>query len=76
MIQDIKENTNEDLLEVIRKKLHCTYISDLRNEPNNTFARQLLKKINLKKYSNKVLNDAYNYLFCSEDDTHFQENIL
>ena len=76
MIFNIKDNTSDDLLEVIRQKLHCTYISDLRNEPNNTFARQLLKKINLKKYSNKVLNDAYNYLFCSEDDTHFQENIL
>lgn len=75
MIQDIKENTNDDLLEVIRQKLHCTYISDLRNEPNNTFARQLLKKLNLKNYSNKVLSDAYNYLFCSEDDCHFQENI-
>ena len=73
MIQDIKENTNEDLLEVIRQKLHCTYISDLRNEPNNTFARQLLKKINLKKYSNKVLNDAYNYLFSNEDDFYFEQ---
>lgn len=70
MIQDIRESITDDLLEVIRKKLNCTYISDLRNEPNNTFARQLLKKINLKKYSNKVLNDAYNYLFCSEDDCH------
>lgn len=73
MIQDIKEKTNDDLLEVIRKKLNCTYISDLRNEPNNTFARQLLKKINLKKYSNKVLNDAYNYLFSNEDDFHFEQ---
>ena len=73
MIRDIKENTNEDLLEVIRQKLHCTYISDLRNEPNNTFARHLLKKINLKKYSNKVLNDAYNYLFSNEDDFHFEQ---
>ncbi len=73
MIQDIKEKTNDDLLEVIRKKLNCTYISDLRNEPNNTFARQLLKKFNLKKYSNKVLNDAYNYLFSNEDDFHFEQ---
>ena len=76
MIQDIKEKTNDDLLEVIRQKLHCTYISDLRKEPNNTFARLLLKRINLKKYSPTVLNDAYNYLFRSEDDTHFQENII
>ena len=75
MIFNIKDNTSDDLLEVIRQKLHCTYISDLRNEPNNTFARLLLKRINLKKYSHNVLNDAYNYLFCSEDDTHFQENI-
>lgn len=73
MIQDIKENTNDDLLEVIRQKLHCTYISDLRNEPNNIFARQLLKKINLKKYSNKVLNDAYNYIFCCNGDVQTEE---
>lgn len=73
MIQDIKEKTNDDLLEIIRKKLNCTYISDLRNEPNNTFARLLLKRLNLKKYSHNVLNDAYNYIFCGSGDVQTEE---
>lgn len=62
----LRDSTSDDLLELIRQKLHCTYISDLRNEPNNSFARLLLKKPNLNKYSLKVLNDTCIYLYCGQ----------
>ena len=70
----IKESINGDLLEVIKQKLHCTYISDLRNEPTNSYAREQFKKMNLKKYSLKVLNDACRYIYCYNDDDRVFEN--
>lgn len=76
MIQDIRESITDDLLEVVRQKLHCTYISDLRNEPNNSFARQILSKINLAKYSLRVLNDTCNYIYCSKFDFHSHESAI
>ena len=76
MILNIKDSTSDDLLELIRQKLNCTYISDLRNEPNNSFARQLLKKLNLKKYSLRVLNDTCSYLYCGQGGFTSQESAI
>ena len=76
MIYNIKDSTSDDLLDIIRQKLHCTYISDLRNEPNSGFARLILKKINLKKYSLKVLNDTCNYIYCSKGNFTSQESAI
>jgi hypothetical protein len=51
-----------DLFEFLKNALGCTYISDLRIKPYNTMAKFLLSKINLKKYSKKQVEDAFNYI--------------
>ena len=76
MIFNNKDNTPDDLLEVIRQELNCTYISDLRNEPNNSFARLMLRKLNLRRYSLKVLNDACSYIYCGKGDFTSQESAI
>lgn len=53
----------KSLLEVIFHKIACTYLSDLRYEPYNSIAKQILKQINLKSYSNAEIYDAFEYLF-------------
>ena len=49
----------KDLLEELRKKVRCAYISDLRIKKYN-------KKVKLTDYKQSVVDDARNYLFEAE----------
>lgn len=59
----ITVRNNDDLLELVRKKVKCTYISDLRKEPENTFAKAKLRKLSLNGYPLKTLNDVCRYIY-------------
>ena len=50
---------DKDLLEELRKKVRCAYISDLRIKKYN-------KKVKLTDYKQSVVDDARNYLFETE----------
>ena len=49
----------KDLLEELRKKVRCAYISDLRIKKYN-------KKVKLTDYKQSVVDDARNYIFEAE----------
>ena len=49
----------KDLLEELRKKVRCAYISDLRIKKYN-------KKVKLTDYKQSFVDDARNYLFEAE----------
>lgn len=53
----------KDLLEVLRKKVGCAYISDLRTKEYNEKGIKAFEKINLKDYEQSMVDDARRYLF-------------
>ena len=59
-----------ELLEKLRNRLGCLYISDLRYEPYKLLAKQELQTLNLQEYTLRVLTDAAQYLY--ETNTHFE----
>lgn len=56
-----KEN-DDDLFEMVRRTVGCTYISDLRIYPYRKKAIGVMTKIDLSGYSQKVLEDMAEYL--------------
>ena len=60
----------KDLLEELRKKVRCAYISDLRIEKYNKKVKRLFKKVKLTNYKQSVVDDVRNYLFEAEQLTH------
>lgn len=48
--KNVWPNQQADLLEILRCRLNCTYISDLRIEPYNSCARALLDMMDLSEY--------------------------
>ena len=60
----------KDLLEELRKKVRCAYISDLRIKKYNKKVRRHFKKVKLTNYKQSVVDDARNYLFEAEQLTH------
>lgn len=56
----------KDLLEELRKKVRCAYISDLRIKKYNKKVRRHFKKVKLTNYKQSVVDDARNYLFETE----------
>ena len=60
----------KDLLEELRKKVRCAYISDLRTPKYNKKVRRHFKKVKLTNYKQSVVDDARNYLFETEQLTH------
>lgn len=53
----------EDLFEILREKVSCEYISDMRYEPYKSIAQKHLSKMDLSIYGLEVLNDACNYFY-------------
>ena len=53
----------EDLFEILREKVSCEYISDMRFGPYKFIAQKHLSKMDLSIYGLEVLNDACNYLY-------------
>jgi len=55
---------NKDLFEEIALCVGCDYVSDLRREPFNRFAKEMLaQSIDLDGYPLGVLSDIYEYLY-------------
>ena len=59
-----------ELLEKLRNRLSCLYISDLRYEPYKLLAKQELQTLNLQEYTLRELTDAAQYLY--EANTRFE----
>ena len=60
-LRDRKSN-DPDLLEYLQSILRCTYLSDLRTEPYNSRARQLMTQISLAAFPSRQVSDAFHYL--------------
>lgn len=54
-----------DLFELLKNKLGCDYISDMRYGDVNRQAKYLMKDIDFKSYSTFVLSDMAEYLYKS-----------
>lgn len=54
-----------DLFELLKYKLECDYISDMRYGNINEKAKYLMKSIDFKSYSTFVLSDMAEYLYKS-----------
>lgn len=59
-----------ELLEKLRKRVGCLYISDLRYEPYKLLAKQELQALNLQEYTLRELTDAAQYLY--EANAHLE----
>lgn len=57
--------TDLDLLEDLRKKVKCAYISDMRYSYQN-IARKEFEKMDLSQYPNEMYKDAFHYLYKEE----------
>lgn len=58
-----------DIYEVLKKKIGCEYISDLRYEPYNTKAKEWMKDLDIERLSVSELNDIAEYLYGKELDS-------
>lgn len=56
------------LLETIQSILKCEFLSDLRYEPYNKMAKEILKNINLKCYSSRDIYSTFEYLFSKKGE--------
>ena len=56
------------LLDTIQAIIGCEYLSDLRYEPYNTMAKEVLKSINLKYYSSHDVYNTFEYLFSKKGE--------
>jgi hypothetical protein len=54
---------NLDLLEFLKYILDCMYTSDLRIDPYNEKAKEMLKFINFEIYPMNQIRDAFEYIF-------------
>lgn len=61
----IGTNQQADLLDILKRNLHCTYISDLRIEPFNSHAKVLLEQMDLGQYTNKQIGDTFKYVYAA-----------
>lgn len=61
--KNVWPNQQADLLEILRCRLNCTYISDLRIEPYNSCARTLLEEIDLGGYPYRDIIDVLKYVY-------------
>ncbi len=59
----MQNNEQTDLFEVLKEKLQCNYISDMRFSPYNKMARAEFLKIDRTLYSEKMVRDLEEYLF-------------
>ena len=57
-----RKNNDPELLEYLQSILRCTYLSDLRMEPYNSRAKQLMAQISLAAFPSRQVSDAYQYL--------------
>ncbi len=53
----------KDLFEILREKVRCEYISDMKSEPYKSIAKKHLSEMDLSVYGLEVLNDACNYFY-------------
>ena len=53
----------EDLLELLREKVGCAYISDLHLKEYNEKARMVFEKMDVSGFKTSVVDDAREYLF-------------
>ena len=63
----VKVNEN-DLFEVIWKKVGCEYMSDLTQEPYREQAIREAKNINLSAFKNEQVEDLCKYLSVSHSE--------
>lgn len=52
-----------DVFEKLKSAIGCDYISDLRFEPHNAKAKELLKAMRIETCSIAELNDLADYLY-------------
>ena len=57
----MERRTIMDIFEDVRKELGCDYISDLRYK--QTAAREVLKRMDMNKYSHEQVNDFLAYVW-------------
>jgi len=62
-----------DLLDDLRKKINCTYISDMRFSPNKELAQYEFEHMDLSKYSADMRKDALQYLYW---DSNSQKDLM
>lgn len=55
--------TQRELLEELRARLLCDYISDMRLEPYKSAAKQMLAEMDLSVHPLRMLSDAAEYLY-------------
>lgn len=55
--------TQRDLFEDLRAQLLCNYISDMRNEPYKSAAKDTLTRMPLAEYPLRALSDAAEYFY-------------
>ena len=59
----------KDLFEEVAVSVGCTFISDMRFEPFNGYAKEMLSKyIDITRYPLKTLSDMYEYLYGKKQD--------
>ena len=63
--QHVRMDQTADLLEILKCRLHCTYISDLRMEPYNSGARALLEGMDLEAYHPRHIVDVLKYVYAA-----------
>lgn len=56
-------NQQADLLDILKCRLRCTYISDLRIEPYNSYARTMLEEMDLSGYPYRDIIDVLKYVY-------------
>ena len=57
-----RRNNDPELLEYLQSILRCAYLSDLRREPYNSRAKQLMAQISLAAFPSRQVSDAVQYL--------------
>ena len=52
-----------DLLDDIKKRIDCTYISDMHFSPNKELAQYEFEHMDLSKYPDGMREEAFQYLY-------------
>ncbi len=66
----------KELFETIKEMVGCEYISDLRYGKSNKAAQQVLKNINLNKYTVSDLTAAAKYILGESIETTVKDEII
>lgn len=61
----------KELFEIVRERLNCDYVSDLRVEPYRHKAIDVMHEMNLKQFSLVSLEDMAEYV--SDKDVKFDD---